>query len=146
MGNAASIGAEIRADLSKTMQDVMRIAALSVISATPVDTEHAASNWVLSNGTPYTGIDGSREAVSYAAQTEGFAELTNFDVGRDAKIYLRNNVLYLEFLDKGWSQQADAGFVAEAFAQGVRGAPYGRKGAARKMLRSMARSAYAKGA
>lgn len=145
MGNAASIGKAIRDDLSKTLRTVFTIAARSVINATPVDTEHDASNWVLSTGSPYTGVDGSRLAVSYAAQDAGFQKLAAYDVGRDGKIFLRNNVFYTQFLDRGWSQQAPAGFVAAAFFQGVRGAPYGRKGAARKMLKSLARAAYHRG-
>lgn len=145
MGNAASIGKAIRDDLSKTLRTVFSIAGQSVIDATPVDTEHDRSNWVLSVGSPYTGVDGSRIAVSYAAQKAGFQKLAAYDVGRDGKIFLRNNVFYTKFLDKGWSQQAPAGFVAAAFFQGVRGAPHGRKTSARKMLKGLARAAYQRG-
>lgn len=144
MGNAASIGREIRKDISRTLREVMLLAADNVTNATPVDTTHAANNWILSTGNPYFGIDGSRAAPSHAAQDQGIIDLADYDVGRDGKIYLRNNVLYVQFLDRGWSQQADAGYVREAMEAAVRKAPRGRKTAARKMLRGMSRSSYRK--
>ncbi len=145
MGGAAAIGRAIRADISKTVRDVMLLAADNVMNATPVDTTHAANNWVLSLGSPFTGVDGSRDAPSNSAQRAGIAAVQNYDVGRDGKVFLRNNVFYLQFLDEGWSQQAPPNFVAEAFAGGVRRAPRGKKTAARKMLRGMAAQAYKKG-
>jgi hypothetical protein len=145
MGNAASIGRELRADISRTLRDVMLLAADNVTNATPVDTTNAANNWILSTGSPYTGVDGSRLAPSHTAQDAGIKALQGYDVGRDGKIYLRNNVLYLQFLDQGHSQQAPAGFVAAAFQGAARRAPRGRKSAVKKMLTGMARKAYIKG-
>lgn len=145
MGNAASIGKAIRADLSRVLRDVMLLAADNVTNATPVDTTHAATNWVLSVKSPYMGIDGSRDAPSDAAQQAGIARLQTYDIGRDGRIFLRNNVLYLQWLDKGWSQQAPPGFVAAALLDATRRAPHGRKQATRRVLRAMARSAYRKG-
>ena len=144
MGNAASIGREIRADISKTLRDVCLLAADNLANATPVDTGHASTNWILSTGSPYNGIAGSRESVSVAEQEQGIADLQDYDVVRDGPIYLRNNVLYLKYLDAGWSQQADAGFVGASFQAAARRAPRGRKTAVRKMLRSMSREAYRK--
>lgn len=144
MGNAASIGKAIREDISKTVRDVMLLAVDNVINATPVDTTNAANNWILSFGRPYPGVDGSREAPSHAVQDASIRAMQNYDAGRDGKVYLRNNVLYLEFLDRGWSQQAEPGFVAAALTAAVRRAPRGRKQAARKMLIGMARKAYIK--
>lgn len=141
----SKIGRELRADLSKTLRDVMLLAADNVTNATPVDTTNAANNWILSTGTPYNGVDGSRVNPSNQAQTAGIAKILDYDVGRDGPIYLRNNVLYLQYLDQGWSQQADAGFVAAAFQAAARRAPRGTKTRVRKMLRGMARGAYQKG-
>lgn len=138
------IGQQIREDISRTLRDVMLLAADNVTNATPVDTQHAANNWVLSVGSPYMGIDGSRDAPSSAAQEAGITKINHYDVGRDGPIFLRNNVLYLQFLDKGWSQQAPAGFVATALMAAARRAPYGRKQSARKVLRAMSRAAYLK--
>lgn len=142
--NAKGIGADLRSKLSAICRDVMLAAADAVTNSTPVDTTHAANNWVLSVTRPWTGVDGSRVSPSHAAQDAGIEAVQNYEIGRDGKIFLRNNVLYLEFLDRGWSQQAPAGFVAAALQTAARRAPHGRKGAARKMLRGVARAAYIK--
>jgi len=142
MGSASAIGKAIRDDLSRVLRDVMLLAADNVTNSTPVDTGHAASNWVLTVGSPYTGIDGSRAAVSTDAQEQGIARIQRYDIGRDGPIYLRNNVLYVQFLDKGWSQQAPANYVALALQAASRRAPHGRVQSTRRVLRSMARAAY----
>lgn len=142
MANALAIGRALRANLSETISVAMIRARMAVSDATPVKTHHAESNWVLSVGSPYNGVDGSPYAVSYAAQQEGDQRIKRYDVGRDGKIYLRDNVIYMQFLNKGSSPQAEPGFVAEAFQRGADGVPYGRRGAARKLLRNMSRSAY----
>jgi hypothetical protein len=131
--------------MSNLLRDVMLDAASAVIGATPVDTGHAASNWILSTGHPYMLIDGSRLDVSTSAQDEGIAKIRDYDVGRDGPIYLRNNVLYLQFLDKGSSPQAEANFVADSFVSATASAPRGSKTRVRKMLRRMAREAYRRG-
>src|SRR6185369_8509491 len=91
----AAIGREMRAALSKMMSDVMLTAADNVEAASPVKTGHLVSNFILSTGTPYTGVDGSPDAVSYAAQDAGREKVLSYDIGRDGKIYLTNNVEYL---------------------------------------------------
>ncbi len=145
MKTSVQIGREIRAAISETLRNVMLLAAASVTDATPVDTGHAASNWVLSTGTAYAGVDGSRQSVSHAAQDEGIRRIQSYEVGRDGKIFLRNNVLYMQFLDKGWSPQAEAGFVGAALQSASRAAPHGRKGSAKKILKGMSKTAYHRG-
>lgn len=142
MASAAQIGKEIRAELSRVIRDSMLLAADNVTNATPVDTTHASTNWILSVGRPFMGIDGTREQPSSAAQEAGIARIETYDVGRDGPIYLRNNVLYVQFLDRGSSQQAPPGFVAAALLGASRRAPHGRKQSVKKMLRAMSRSAY----
>lgn len=142
---AAAIGRAIRENMSRVLRDVMLDATSALIGATPIDTGNAQNNWILSTGHPYMQTDGSREAPSDAQQQAGIAAIQKYDIGRDGKIYLRNNVLYLQFLDKGWSSQADAGFVAAAFQSATSSAPRGTKTRVRKMLRKMAREAYRKG-
>lgn len=145
MGNAAAIGRELRAHLSKTIADSMITGTLSVIAATPVDTENAANNWMLTTGAPYEGVDGSRESPSSSVRDALIEKMRDYDVVRDGKVFLRNNVFYLQFLDDGWSQQAPAGFVALAFANGARRAAISRRPAVHKMMASMSRHAYLKG-
>lgn len=145
MGNSASIGRELREHLSKVMRESMLVAELNVTNSTPVDTTNAANNWVLSVGAPFEGVDGSRESPSNSAQQAGREQIRNYDIGRDGpRIYLRNNVFYLQFLDAGWSQQAEAGFVARALAGAAWRAPADRRPAVRRVLHNMARHAYLK--
>lgn len=142
MGAASKIGRELRAHLSKVTSDVMLTVTQNLINATPVATEHALSNWVPSVGAPYTQVDGSPDSVSYAAQDAGIARLKSYDAGRDGSVHVRNNVLYLPFLDRGSSPQASAGWVSRAILAGVSGAPGGRRAAVSRVLRNMARAAY----
>lgn len=142
MGSAASIGKAIRADLSKMLKDVMILACDNLRNSTPVDTTNAANNWILSTGSPYNGTDGSREAPSHAAQDAGIQAIQNYDIGRDGKIYIRNNVFYLPFLAEGGSPQADAGWVTTVLLAAARRASTTHRPAVRKMLGGMARTAF----
>lgn len=141
MGNAASIGRAMRKELSAVVGGVMLRALDNVINSTPVDTTHASNNWIASTGSPSSMIDGSRENPSHALEDQGREALVNYDVGRDGAVYLRNNVSYVKYLDEGWSQQADPDFIETALQAAASGAPYGRKGSVRKMLRGLARQA-----
>lgn len=150
MGTAADIGRAIREHTARSTRDTMLLARANVTAATPVDTEHAASNWVLSVGRPYTEVCGSREAVSYTAQAAGDDEVRDYnadDVRRNRKIYLRNNVFYLRFLDNGWSQQAPANFIALALASNGAGRhmPVGTRRATKSMLRKLTITAIKRG-
>lgn len=141
----------IRDKAAQVSRDTMLLARRNVTAATPVDTEHAASNWVLSVGRPYEGVCGTRESVSYAAQEAGDAaamEYNGRDVAAGRALYLRDNVFYMKYLDRGWSQQAVAGFVLKAIlARGsgatspARHAPKGTRRAVRSMLRKVAMAA-----
>lgn len=144
MSKAAAIGRAIREDISKTIRDVILLAADNLANATPVDTAHASTNWIITLRRPYEGVAGSREAVDVLEQERGIKLIQDYDVGRDGPIYLRNNVEYLKFLDAGWSQQAEAGFVGACFQAAARRAPRGRKTAVRRMLRGMSKAAYRK--
>jgi hypothetical protein len=144
--SAAQIGRDIRADLSATIATVMVAANHALVAANPVDTQHSANNWIISKGRPFPGVDGSRESPSDAAQQAGIAGASTYDIGRDGRLVLGNNVDYIEDLDGGSSPQAEPGWVARAFAEGVAAAPRGRRTAARRMLAGLAKRAYQKGA
>ena len=142
MGNAASIGRELRAHLSKTISDALRFATMALRDSTPVDTTNAANNWMITTGRAYEGVDGSRQDPSHAVQDALLARMADYDVGRDGKVFIRNNVLYVQYLDDGWSSQAPPGYVAIVFTNAAEGAPTERRAAVAKMLRSMASHAY----
>jgi hypothetical protein len=139
MGAAAKIGRQIREAISKTIGDVMTRATENLRDATPKDTTHASKNWIPSTGTPYVGVDGSQEAPSDAAQEAGLAALKTYDVARDGKVFIVNNVDYIEYLDdKGEAE----GFVAGALHAAAEAAPAERRDASRRLLTGMAVHAY----
>lgn len=133
----AVIGREMRAALSSTLREVMLTAADAVEAACPIRTGHLLSNFILSTGSPHSGVVGSPESVSYAAQDAGRAKVLDYDVGRDGKIYLTNHVDYLQY---------QRPFVTEALMSGVQAAPRGMKKRARAMLKGMAKSSFRRGA
>lgn len=141
----AKIGRAIRENISHVVSNVMLLAEDNLKNATPIDTKNAANNWILTLRRPYTGVDGSREQPSDTAQRAGEAAVRNYDVGRDGKVYLRNNVFYMKYLNRGSSQQAPAGFVEACFMAAARRTPYGSRTAVKKMLHGMAASAYRMG-
>lgn len=145
MGTSSSIGRGIRDRISRVVRDTVLLAVERLRDATPVDTGHAMSNWVPSVGAPFTGIDGSRENVSFAAQQAGIRQVQRYDVGRDGQVFIRNNVPYLKYLDAGSSQQAPPNFVALALLSGSSLAPRGAKGRVTALLKRLARSAYNRG-
>lgn len=145
MSGAAKIGRELREKISATIRDTVGLAMDALINATPVDTTNARNNWIFSAGRPHVGVDGSRESPSHSMQDSSKAALAKYDAGRDGPAYLQNHVIYMQFLDKGSSAQAPAGFVAAAFMAAVSGAAHGTKTAARAMLKKLSRRAYVKG-
>lgn len=129
----AVIGREARAALSKTVSDVMLTAADAVEATCPIRTGHLLSNFILATGSPHSGVEGSPESVTYAAQDAGRAKVLAYDVGRDGRIYFTNHVEYLKHLPP---------FVTQAMMSAVSAAPHGSQGRARSMLKSMAKSAF----
>jgi hypothetical protein len=123
----AVIGREMRAALSATLRDVMLTAADAVEAGCPIRTGHLLSNFILSTGSPHTGVEGSPESVSYGAQDAGRAKVLAYDVGRDGKIYLTNHVDYLRY---------QRPFVAEALAMGAAAAPPAQRAAAKSMVKT----------
>lgn len=132
----AKIGREMRAALSRTLSDVMLAAADAVENASPVQTGHLRSNFVLTTGAPYSGVDGSPDQVSTTAQEAGKARIRAYDVGRDGRIHLTNNVEYLDYLP---------GFVTGALMTAVRAAPRGMRRRAAAALKAMSISARRQG-
>lgn len=150
MASARDIARAIREHTARVTRDVMLLARQNVSNATPVDTGHAMSNWVLSVGRPYTAVDGSRAQVSFAAQAAGDERVRNYsadDVRYRRQIYLRNNVPYMVYLDRGHSQQAPANFIRRALtgAGVARHAPVGTRRATKTMLGQLALSAIKRG-
>lgn len=105
------------------------VADQAVVSATPVDTGRARSNWIasldqanLSTHEPYApGDTGSTGAANtQAALDQATRTVSGYNGDSHKEIHLTNNLPYIERLNQGWSRQAPAGFVEEALAATAR--------------------------
>lgn len=86
--------------------------------ATPVDTGWARANWVPSVGSPVNTTNGSREAVSAAAQSAGEARLLVYRTNQ-GDVWITNNVPYIQKLNEGHSKQSPAGWIQAAIRTAV---------------------------
>lgn len=85
---------------------------------TPVDTGHAMSNWMPSIGSPFTGINGSKENVTEADYSSRLASLSSYKLS-NGDIFISNNVEYITKLNEGSSKQAPRAFVQTAMEVGA---------------------------
>jgi hypothetical protein len=142
--NAREMGRAMRDALSVSTRETMLVAHQLLTNATPVDTEHAASNWLLSVGGPVTSVAGSRAAVNWGPWRDGRAVIAAYDV-RQGQIFMRQNVGYVVHLNRGHSQQAPAGFVEAALAGAAYRAPAGTRKQTAAMLRAFGRASLSRG-
>jgi uncharacterized protein CbrC (UPF0167 family) len=121
MSSLSSLAASMRkraARIEPAMADVMKKAALGVVSDvakdTPYKTGQAQSNWLTSIGSPMAfyranelSNTGWRDSVDFAKQV-----LSNYKTADP--IHITNNVPYIVELNRGTSKQAPALFVQAA--------------------------------
>ena len=91
----------------------------NLIEANPVDTGWSRANWIPSVGSPTKDPAGSKQAVSTAAQAAGLARMRTYDLHRDGKVFITNNVPYIVRLNEGSSRQAPKGFVQRGIRKAV---------------------------
>ena len=126
--NAKTLGALARAlrdaardlpsDVNKIKQDTAKYAARRLVYETPVDTSLALSNWQvgLSVSKPdvwaayFKGEGGLTQSIS-ASTAYGAALLQIARSKYKIALVIYNNVTYINKLNAGSSQQADAGYV-----------------------------------
>jgi hypothetical protein len=84
---------------------------------TPVDTGWARANWVPPIGVPFDGLAGRRDNVTGAVQGGAEASIPTYRLGR--RVWISNNVPYIERLNAGSSKQAPAGFVQAAIQKAI---------------------------
>lgn len=111
----SKIGEAIEANVSER---VIKPAALAinqtVVSATPVDTGRARANWQVSFGSPIL------RPIDVEDKTERGQATIQRNAGeiiaapKPKRVWLSNNVRYIQRLNEGHSAQAPAGFVEEA--------------------------------
>lgn len=107
-----------------------------IAEATPVDTGLARSNWQASVGAPASGIRRPFSAIpsrwrapypqgGTRGERRNLLGATSAAQGalreyRDGdKVFITNNLPYIERLDDGYSPQSPAGFIRAGFAAGV---------------------------
>ena len=116
-------GQQVNDGTNRLVRTVALRADQAIVSATPVDTGQARSNWLVSTISPrietippYSlGSGGSTGAANVAAAlAQGRAVIATRRDGDD--IFIANSLDYIERLNEGFSAQAPAMFVEAAVA------------------------------
>lgn len=85
---------------------------------TPRRSGLASASWIVSIGTPYGGVAGSKESVDYSLGASGIEALRSYKLSQGA-VYLANNTAYIGMLNRGWSKQARPEFIDAAYQRAV---------------------------
>lgn len=110
-------------ETSKAVRTVAINVLTSLVTATPIDTGKARSNWQVGiNSAPdgelpafSPGSHGSTAGQNVAAAlAAGTDVVQRFQATTDTSVQIVNNLPYISSLDAGASDQAPAGFVAKA--------------------------------
>lgn len=120
------VGAAVEDNAGKLVRKVALSVDATVVSATPVDTGRARSNWQVEIGKPAKGVlpafvpgeEGSTVGPNtQMALALGAAAIATYKTGET--IHLTNNLPYIGALNNGHSAQAPAGFVQTAVLDGA---------------------------
>lgn len=114
-------GASIADNADALVRKVALTCDQAVVSATPVDTGRARSNWIAQLGSASNAI---RPPDVSAALAQDAQTINSYKGG--VPLHLTNNLPYIEALNDGWSAQAPAAFVETAVLQGIHVAAQGR--------------------
>lgn len=99
----------------------------AVVSATPVDTGRARSNWIVAMNSPASQVirayapgksGDSAQKNEAAAVAQGQAVISGYKSGNE--IHITNNLAYIGELNDGSSRQAPANFVEESILEAAR--------------------------
>jgi hypothetical protein len=117
--NDPSGAKKIKEIFEKRVKKLMEVATIEfwwqVMTATPVDTGYARFGWFITVKTPskYLPPEGQE---SYP--TPNLADHSDFQpYNLDDRLYITNNVPYIDRLNDGYSRQAPANFVEMAAAR-----------------------------
>lgn len=114
------IGVEIAERSDATVRAAAIAIDQAVVTATPVDTGRARSNWIAEVDAPsrivrepfVPGSLGSTGAENVRASTlDAARKIARYNGDRNIFIAISNNLGYINSLNSGSSQQAPAGFV-----------------------------------
>lgn len=115
------LGLQVTDGVDKAVRRVALAIDQAVVTATPVDTGRARSNWLVSVGAqiedtiaPYApGTKGSTAAQNVSQALEQAKGAVSGYRGGSA-IYISNNLPYIQRLNDGWSAQAPVNYVEAA--------------------------------
>lgn len=122
---------EIAAGVEKNSNTMIRKTVITVASAvalrTPVDTGRARANWRTNIGGPLVapvtsfpeGKKGSSGAAAAAVSINDAESKMKQNVPSGTEVYISNNLIYIDRLNKGHSKQAPAGFIESAINAGL---------------------------
>lgn len=122
-----TIAKEVGVNSNSMMRKTVITVASAVALRTPVDTGRARSNWQTQIGSAAGGVinnfaKGSKGTTGAAAvaqvTSQAVAEMERLKVS-DTDVYISNNLVYIDALNKGSSQQAPAGFIQSAIMAGL---------------------------
>ncbi len=88
------------------------------VTGTPIDTGWARNNWVPRIGAPFEGTVGDPGSADGSQQSAGQAQVLGYRVAQ-GKVFVSNNVPYIERLNEGSSPMQAAGFVQRAIRKAV---------------------------
>lgn len=106
----ARLGARIEIGVNNVVKAVAVAVDQTVVTATPVDTGRARSNWIVSLGSPSSVVIPTLGPGALAA---AIAQGASVIASRRLKesIHITNNLPYIGLLNAGSSRKAPAGFV-----------------------------------
>lgn len=107
----ASIADELQADYNTLVRRFVFGVYSRVIRKSPVDTGRFRGNWIISIGKPLaTTFDQFNKNASVFINNNP-AAIESFNVDRDSKLIIQNNLPYAEKLEQGSSKQAPSGML-----------------------------------
>lgn len=119
--NIGQIAKDLTVNADKVVRAVALAADAAIVTATPVDTGRARSNWLVELDVPASGTrqpyaPGSKlgrgeSANLQAALNQAGAKVGQFNGGKNNSIHITNNLPYIGALNDGSSKQAPANFV-----------------------------------
>jgi hypothetical protein len=112
-----AIAVVVEGNVEKAMRKAALAIDSAVVSATPVDTGRARSNWLPNFDAPASGTVAATSAAGATALVAG--KVASFDLTKNKSIHITNNLPYIRKLNEGSSSQAPAGFVRRAIFAGV---------------------------
>lgn len=110
---------KIQEIFEKRVKKLMRVATIEfwrqVIISTPVDTGYARYGWFISSHTPSRYLPPDGQEKYQVPKQQDHEDIREY--GLDDKLYINNNVPYIDRLNDGYSTQAPKNFVEMAAAR-----------------------------